>query len=128
MWELVKKLLVISVIFLSLDSIYLSQIAPVFKQMVSGITSGKEMKFDYIAAIKTYILLVFGLYYFIISPGRSLVDAFLYGIVVYGVYELTNKATLPGWKWSFVAVDTLWGGAVHTLVTYLYSIVNNMLL
>ncbi len=35
-----------------------------------------------------------------------------FGLAVYGTYNLTNKATLPGYSWSMVAVDALWGTAL----------------
>ncbi len=39
-----------------------------------------------------------------------------FGLAVYGVYNLTNKATLPGYSWKMVAVDTVWGGGpVHDI-------------
>ena len=49
-------------------------------------------------------------------------DAFLLGIVIYGVYESTNYAILKNWNIKAVALDTLWGGilfALTTKVTYL---------
>ena len=36
----------------------------------------------------------------------------LFGGCVYGVYNLTNMATLPGYSWGLVAVDTAWGAAL----------------
>lgn len=35
----------------------------------------------------------------------------IFGAVVYGVYNLTNMATLPGYSWTLVGVDTAWGTA-----------------
>jgi uncharacterized membrane protein len=120
---ILQQIIALSIIFLSIDAIYLSQIAPVFTRMLKTITGGHTMPLNPLATIGTYAILVFGLYYFIISQQRGLIDAFLYGFVIYGVYELTNKATIPGWKWSFVAIDTLWGGILHVLVTYVYRLI-----
>ena len=36
----------------------------------------------------------------------------LLGATVYGVYELTNHATLDKWPIWMVVVDTLWGAAL----------------
>jgi uncharacterized membrane protein len=33
------------------------------------------------------------------------------GAAIYGVYNGTNMATLPGYTWTMVAVDTAWGAA-----------------
>lgn len=43
------------------------------------------------------------------------------GAVAYGTYEFTNKATLRGWDWSMVAVDTTWG-AVLTGATAAFGV------
>lgn len=45
------------------------------------------------------------------SLGRWALHGLLFGAVVYGVYNLTNMATLPGYSWTMVAVDTAWGAA-----------------
>jgi uncharacterized membrane protein len=55
---------------------------------------------------------------------RPILDAFLFGLVIYGVYETTNIATFKKWS-PFVAIlDTLWGGvlmAATTFITYKLS-------
>lgn len=59
------------------------------------------------------------------SRPQSDVDAALLGgllgLLVYGTYHLTNKATLPRpWPWSFVVFDTAWGVLVTSLVAWLW--------
>jgi uncharacterized membrane protein len=39
----------------------------------------------------------------------TLMSGMLFGLTVYGVYNLTNLATLPGYTAAMVTVDTLWG-------------------
>ena len=41
----------------------------------------------------------------------------LFGVLVYGVYDLTNLSTLRGWPVRMVVVDMLWGGVVGGLTT-----------
>ena len=52
------------------------------------------------AAILCYIFLVGGLYYFVIKDRKPVFDAFILGLVIYMVYETTNKAILTNWKWE----------------------------
>jgi len=80
---------------------------------------GTDIQINIYAAILCYIALVYGLYYFIIKDKRPLIDAFIFGIVVYAVYELTTMALLKNWSWKTVALDTLWGGILFTITTYL---------
>ena len=68
-----------------------------------------------------YILLIFGLNFFILTPRRSVSAAFALGIMVYGVYELTSYAIVKDWTIGTVFIDTLWGGillAATTWITY----------
>ena len=45
--------------------------------------------------------------------------AFLLGLVIYGVYEGTNYAIIDGWKPWAVALDTIWGGILFALTTWI---------
>jgi uncharacterized membrane protein len=49
------------------------------------------------------------------SALRIMGTGFLFGTVVYGVYEFTNYATLADWPAALLAVDTLWGGVIGAL-------------
>ena len=50
---------------------------------------------------------------------KSLPDAFLLGIVIYGVYETTSYALLDKWTLNAVLLDTLWGGILFTTTYFL---------
>ena len=80
---------------------------------------GSSVRFNYIAAIITYIFLIYGLYYFILSKNKSVTDAFILGVVIYGVYEFTNLTILKEWKLKSALIDTLWGGILFSLTTFL---------
>ncbi len=43
---------------------------------------------------------------------KSYTDAFLLGLLTYGIYNFTNYATIKRWTLSTVIADTLWGGIV----------------
>lgn len=81
------------------------------------------------AAILVYLFIPFGLVYLVISKhiGESpnikiIMDAFVYGVCSYSVYDLTNLATLKGWSVPMVITDIIWGGVLCSLVT-LFSLV-----
>jgi len=65
------------------------------------------------------MFLVAGLHYFIISQHKSIKDAFFLGIVIYGVYETTSYALLEKWPAQAMLIDTLWGGILFALTTYI---------
>ena len=116
-------LIVIGVLFVFLDAVYLYSIKDMLENQIASVQR-VSLQFRMSGAIFCYLLLTFGLYYFIIVPHRPITDAFWLGILIYGVYETTNYAVLKKWKPEIVAIDTLWGGVLMALVTgIVYKIV-----
>jgi uncharacterized membrane protein len=66
-----------------------------------------------------YIFIVLGLYYFIIRQHRPPFEAFLLGLFVYGIFELTNYSLFKKWSINMVIMDTLWGGVLFFITTFL---------
>jgi uncharacterized membrane protein len=66
-----------------------------------------------IPAALVYVLIPLALYYFAIQPSKTDKDAVikgsLLGLSMYGLYDLTNLATLKGWTTEMAIKDTLWG-------------------
>lgn len=112
------KIFFTAIIFVIIDGIYLSFINPYFNQQIK-LVQGTDIKMNLTAAILCYVFLIFGIYHFIIQPNKSVQDAFLLGLVIYAVYELTNRALLTKWKWSTVLIDTLWGGILFAITTWI---------
>ena len=76
-------------------------------------------------AIICYLLIIYGLNYFIIDTKKSIKDAFILGIFVYGVYETTSYAILDKWNMKAVTLDTLWGGILFALTTKIVYMIMN---
>ena len=117
-----KKLLISAIVFVFIDSIYLNLIKDYFSNQIRLI-QGSHIKMNYLAAIICYIFLIFGINYFIIKPNRSIQDAFLLGLVIYGVFETTNMASFSKWSWLTVLIDTLWGGILFALTTFIIRLI-----
>lgn len=110
-----------AVILLILDSVYLTLNKKFLESQLKSIQGNTiQLKID--GLIACYIIIIFGLYYFIIKQKRSLLDAFLLGIFVYGVYETTNYATFNRWNREMVVMDTLWGGILFAATTFLVNL------
>jgi uncharacterized membrane protein len=74
-----------------------------------------------ISGILAYLLLAYGLYYFIIKQNLTENDAFILGIIIYGVYNTTNYFTINNYSFEVAIRDTLWGGFLFYLIIWLYS-------
>ncbi len=109
-------LLVSAAILLLLDAMYLFAIRHYFNDQVHKV-QGSDIKLNYFGIVLCYLILILGLNYFIIRHDMPILDAFLLGILIYGVYEATNWSILENWSIKTVIIDTLWGGAVLSSTT-----------
>lgn len=110
----------LSIIVLLLDSLFLYSIKELFSKQIFQIQNS-ELQINYTGAIITYVFIILSLYWFIIKENRSLTDAFILGICIYGVYEYTNYSLLKNWNFETTLIDTFWGGLLFTLSTFLYK-------
>jgi uncharacterized membrane protein len=113
-----KQLVISGVMMLLLDSIYLSTFSNFFNKVVEKV-QGTKIQLNLSGAILCYLFLIFGINYFILDQKKSLTDAFILGLVIYGVYETTSFTLLKNWSFNAVLLDTLWGGILFTLTVYL---------
>jgi len=113
-------LLLSAIIFVAIDFMYINLIKNYFKNQIE-VVQKTPMKVNLFAAMLCYIFLIFALNYFIIQPKKSVSDAFLLGILIYGVYETTNYALFTKWSFLTVVIDTLWGGILFAVTTFIIS-------
>jgi uncharacterized membrane protein len=111
-----KEILVAGVVLLLLDAVYITLTKSLWDIQVASIQR-VSMQIRVLGAIVCYTLLILGLYYFILRTRRSPLDAFLLGLLVYGVFDSTNYAMFKKWDWKIAMMDTMWGGAVFALTT-----------
>ena len=105
-------------ILVLIDSFWLNVVSKDFftKQLGSLLGPVFNIWFGLVA----WLLLTFGIYYFVIPKSESYGDALLngsiFGLVVYGAYDFTNLAIL---NWSLLAsvVDIFWGGVLCAVVS-----------
>ena len=121
--KIIKNIAAITVVLLALDFMYISVTRSMFEIQIADVQR-VALQVRPLGAVLCYLLLVIGLYYFIIREHRPVFDAFLLGLVIYGVYETTSYALLKKWKWNIVLMDTLWGGVLFALTTFItYKVV-----
>lgn len=89
------------------------------------IQPGVSVPTDARAAALCYAVLLPAVYFFLLHPiacarvpvWPSVARAAAMGLVVYGVYNLTNRATLAHYSWLLALVDTAWGVSALVAVT-----------
>ena len=110
-------MLISAIVFISIDFIYLNLLKGYFNKQIQMV-QGSEIKIKFLGVGLCYIFLITGINYFIIKPHKSVSEAFLLGIVIYGVYETTSYALLKNWSIITVIIDTLWGGCLFLLTNW----------
>jgi uncharacterized membrane protein len=119
-------LLISAIVFITLDSIYLNLLKGYFEKQVEKV-QGSALKINFTGAILCYLFLIIGLNYFIIKPKKSVKEAFLLGLVIYGVYETTNYALFKNWSILTLFLDTLWGGILFAATTFIVGLIRGII-
>ena len=112
-----------ALIFLIIDVIWLSfSVKAFYRPNIGHLLLDKPVMW---AAAMFYLIYVLGLGVVIIEPSINfenslmfLFKAFMFGLVAYGTYNLTNMATIKGWSPSVVFVDMIWGGSLTAFSSY----------
>lgn len=106
---------------LVMKTFYRDQLAPIARMANGGMAP------VWPPAIAVYVLLALGVAVFVAprvsSGGSAALYGALFGLVVYGVYDLTNYATLAAWPASVTAVDIAWGATACALVSIIVWLV-----
>lgn len=113
-------MLISAIVFITMDFVYLNLIKEYFTNQIKKV-QGSAVKINLLGVAICYIFLIFGINYFIIKPRKSVSDAFLLGLVIFGVYETTNYALLSNWSILTVILDTLWGGILFATTTFIIN-------
>lgn len=116
------------VVLLIADAIWLTMSKDMYNKLVKGV-QGKTIHVRFIPAFLCYIVLYTGIMVFAIPLafqyakriGKFLAALFvggLFGLVAYGVFNLTNLAIFSDYLWSTALIDTCWGTFVCFITTY----------
>jgi len=128
MWHAVKLYFLVLVVFLAIDLTWLGVLmAKFYKAELGSLArrSGEAMAPVWWAAFLVYVLIPLGVIVFVlprVSPDNSSAAAlgwgFLYGVILYGVYDLTNYSLIERWPWRMTLVDMAWGGFICSFTSY----------
>lgn len=129
MWHTIKLYFLVVLVFLAIDMMWLGVLMTKFYKTELGSLarrSGDALAPVWWAAFLVYVLIPLGLVLFVlprVSPGSTPVAAlgwgFLYGIILYGVYDLTSYSLIDRWPWRMTWVDIAWGGFICAVTSYI---------
>jgi uncharacterized membrane protein len=106
-------LLFTALIFIILDLLWFQFSLPRFYNPTFLAVQKENMSFRISGGIFAWLLLAFGINYFVLANSSSKTEAFingaLLGFVIYGVYNGTNYATLKNYNIETAIADLTWG-------------------
>lgn len=104
-----------------------------YAKVVKTIVQSEENQliYNWPAALLVYILLAAGLTFFVLNkPLQRSFQYFLhgagFGFVLYGVYDLTNYATIQDWPFSLVCLEILWGTFVCAIASWVAATITKL--
>ena len=111
------------VMFAVLEACWLYSMSPYYKKRFTAFSNSPLSLYSYGAAALSYLLLFVGFWYLVLKNDQlRFLDGAIFGLVVYGVYNMTNKATMRGYSWQLALIDTAWGAIIFGLVAALYKV------
>jgi uncharacterized membrane protein len=98
------------VLLLLLDAVWLTANAPASRRLIATI-QGAPLQIRWIPAAIVYLLIAAGVVVFAVTDSalESAGRGALLGLVIYGVYDLTNLATLTNYTVPYALADIVWG-------------------
>ena len=119
---MLRPFLISAVVMIILDAIQII-VNQKFHATLFKNVQKSPLKVRIIPAILVYILMPLSVTYFAILQSKSIKDAglkgALLGLTIFGVYDLTNLATLDGWTVEMAIRDISWGIIMFTITSVL---------
>ena len=97
---------------LAMDAVWLTLNYNYHKDLIESVQKG-VLTIRLLPAGLTYVLIALAVAYFAIKPSKNVKESVkngaLLGLSMYGLYDLTNLATLKGWTTEMLIKDVSWG-------------------
>ena len=127
---IITDIVTYSIILVLVDAVFLKVISNEYGKMIQKI-QGSKMEVNMGAAIVVYVALV-GVWYVFIHPEikkkglkEALCKAFILGLCTYAIYDFTNMALLKDYRLDLAVIDSVWGGLLFSVSTYIYAYLRN---
>ena len=112
----------------SFDAVWLSLTASQTRSVFAEIQK-QPLSIRIVPAILVYVIMTYAIYWFAVmksqTPQQAAVNGAGIGIAMYGVYDLTNYATLAHYPIQFAITDIIWGTTLCTLTAFLTKWIMN---
>jgi uncharacterized membrane protein len=106
---------------LVLDILWLSLFMGNRYQIMIPKIQKEKMILNYYSAIGAYLLMIYLLINVVYKYDMNLLESFLFGFSLYGVYDLTCGSIFNNWNFKLALIDMIWGGCVYMISSFVMS-------
>ena len=103
---------IITVVILAMDACWLTATAPGTRKLFAAL-QGQPLTIRWLPAVAVYALMIVAVWFFAVEPAKDWLEAggrgAALGFAMYGLYDLTNYATLTKYTAEFAFTDMIWG-------------------
>lgn len=123
--------LVIVTLIVILDGIWLSSASESIYMPVLTLIQGQRPNIlsRLPAAILTWFLVALGIQFYVLDLSTNqtelIKNSFWFGLISYGIYNLTTYITMNQYNLKVAAIDTTWGIVLSILVSFFASRIKN---
>lgn len=114
---LIFKFILTAIVIFVVDLIWLSTGGPYALKVAENIQGSRVTLNPYYAAV-VYVFLAY-----MLMNTNTIMEAFLFGVCIYGVYDFTTLAIFKNYDVRFAVADTIWGGILFVISRYILSVV-----
>jgi len=104
-----------AITMLAMDAVWLSLRAKYHYDLMKSV-QGSAPEIRLVPALLVYVLMPLAVWFFAIRTSKTLKEAAgtgaLLGLSMYGLYDLTNLASLKAWTVEMSVIDSLWGTTI----------------
>ena len=119
---MLKEYITFMILLLLIDSLWIMGASKLHTSVVQKVQKS-PLKVNYIPAFLFYIIASLGFVLIIQKLSHSVKEAFQYGLILgllmYGTFDLTNKAIFVDYPWWYTMADMTWGTLVVGIVSAL---------
>jgi len=100
---------------LILDGLWINFfMGPRYRTMIPTIQKS-SMDVNKLSALGAYLMMVYLLVNIVLKYKLTLLESFLFGCAVFGVYDFTCGAIFKKWNFDLALIDILWGGILFAI-------------
>ena len=122
-YTFITNFIISLILLIIIDIGYLYLLSDYFSSVVRNI-QGTGIKLRFIPVIFIYLIMSFAIHFFVLKNNQPSYHAFILGVVIYSVFDLTNHSIFNNWTVPLIFIDSLWGGILLYITTIITKFIN----